>query len=443
MSPASTASDRWCDAHRTNPDYIVFVPSDGDTPAHDTGAVPDRPWDHGNTHFIVTTTPSGTFLATWTQAGDEFHGLDARIVTARSQDRGQTWSRPTVVEVPADDTGTTSVWSFPVVVPHSGRIWLFHHRNTGPVDFDRGMTGVLSWRVSDDDGLTWGDRHDTTIGRGAIDDPTMPSNWVPSGWQAPIVNMRGEVICPMTRWASNAYQCQFEAVTEGQSFNARHHEGWFLRFDNILTIDDPAGLVVSTWPDADHGIQVPHPRDSRLSSAMEPSIQNLSDGRMIAVLRTMTGHIWYSVSTDFGESWSTAETLRFQPDGPPVPHPSAPCPLHKLHDGRFLLFFHNNNGTAHGATGPGDGRARRPLCVSVGREIDNPGGQPIAFGRPHVLADNDYAPTAVAGQSGGMPIYGSFTEYAGDRVLWYPDNTTYLLGKRIPDSFIDDTWLPR
>jgi hypothetical protein len=442
LTAKSTAADRWRDAHRTNPDYVVFIPSDDDTPIHDVGPRPDGPWDNGNTHFIVTVTTTGAFFATWTQACDAFHGLDARVVTARSLDQGRSWSRPTVVEAPPDDSGKTSVWSFPVVVPHSGRIWLFHHRNTGPVDFDRGMTGVLSWRVSDDDGVTWGKRHDTEIGRGAIDDPNMLSSWVPSGWQVPLVNKRGEVICPMTRWASNAHQSQFEKVTSEIGFNLRHHEGWFLRFDNVLTVDDPADLIVTTWPDGDHGIQVPHPRNERLSSAMEPSIQNLSDGRIVAVMRTMTGHIWYSVSADFGESWSPAETLRFQPGGPPIPHPSAPCPLHKLRDGRFLLFFHNNDGTAHGADGPGDGRARRPVCVSVGREIDNPGGQPLVFSRPHVLADNEYAVTAVTGKTGGMPIYGSFTEVGDERVLWYPDNTTYLLGRQIPDHVLEDAWIP-
>ena len=445
MPTTSTAAERWRDAHRTDPDYIVFIPADDDTPAHDTGPRPHGPWDNGNTHFIVTTTTTGAFLATWTQAEDAFHGLNAWVVTARSLDRGRTWSRPTVVEAPPDDSGKTPVWSFPVVVPHSGRVWLFYHRNTGPVDFDRGMTGVLSWRVSDDDGVSWGERHDAVIGRGAIDDPdpAMLSSWVPSGWQAPIVNRRGQVICPMTRWASNAYHGQLETMRPTMGFNDRHHEGWFLRFDNVLTVDDPANLVVTTWPDAEHGIRIPQPRDERISSAMEPSIQNLSDGRIVAVMRTMTGWIWYSVSADFGESWSEPAPLRFQPGGPPIPHPSAPCPLHKLRDGRFLLFFHNNDGTAHGASGPGDGRARRPVCVSVGREIDNPGGQPLVFGRPHVLADNEYAVNAVTGRPGGMPIYGSFTDYAGEQVLWYPDNTTYLLGKRLPEEVLDDAWLPR
>ncbi len=445
MAPASTAADRWADAHVSDPDFVVYIPQDGDTPAHRV-ASENGPWDAGNVHFVVTATTTGALLGTWTQAdANSFHGPNARVVVARSEDRGRTWSRPTVLDGPPEGTEQTAVWSVPVVVPHSGRVWIFYHRNTGPVDFDRGMTGVLSWRVSDDDGHTWGERNDTPIGRGAIDDPdpAMLSSWVTSGWQAPIVTRRGSVLCPITRWAGNAFQGQFETVTPDIGFNERHHEAWFLRFDNVMTVDDPADLTVTTWPDADHGIRVPQLRDPRMSTAMEPSIQPLSDGRIVCVLRTMTGYIWYSVSSDDGQSWSEAEMLRFQPGGPPIPHPSAPCPLYKLRDGRYLLFFHNNDGTANGGTGPGSGESRRPIFVSVGREIDNPGGQPLVFGRPHLIVDNDWATSVTRGRPGGIAAYGSLTDFADEVVLWYGDRMQYLLGRRLTDVMLDDTWLPR
>ena len=445
MAPTSTAADRWVDAHVSDPDFVVYIPQDGDTPAHE--AEPDDgPWDAGNVHFIVTPTTSGAFIGTWTQAGGgSFHGPNARVVVARSADRGRTWSRPTVIDGQPEGTEQTAVWSVPVIVPHSGRIWIFYHRNTGPVDFDRGMTGVLSWRVSDDDGFTWGKRSDTPIRRAAIDDPdpTLLSNWVTSGWQAPIVTARGSVLCPITRWAGNTFQEQFGAETLEMSFNERHHESWFLRFDNVMTVDDPDDLVVTTWPDADHGIRVPAPSDSRMSTAMEPSIQPLSDGRIVCIMRTMTGYIWYSVSDDDGESWREAEMLRFQPGGPPIPHPSSPCPLYKLSDGRYVLVFHNNDGTANGGDGPGSGESRRPVFVSVGREIDNPDGQPLVFGKPHMVVDNNWAQSVIRGKSGGIAPYGSLTDFAGERILWYGDRMTYLLGKRLTDEQLDDSWLPR
>ena len=78
------------------------------------------------------------------------HGPNQRVVVARSKDRGRTWSRPTVVDSPEPGTENIASWSFLVVVAHTSRVYCFYHKNIGVVDFDRGMTGVLAWRVSDD-----------------------------------------------------------------------------------------------------------------------------------------------------------------------------------------------------------------------------------------------------------------------------------------------------
>ncbi len=444
MQQLATAAERWRDATSSGPDYVVYIPTDGDTPEHPAGPVHEYAWDRFNTHFLVTVTTAGTFLANWTQAGDYLHGTDQRVVVARSPDRGRTWSRPTVLDGPDSGAENIASWSFPVIVPHSGRIYSIYHKNPGPVDFDRGMTGVLAWRYSDDDGISWSERYERPIRRAAIDDPDegMFSSFVTPGWQPPIVNRRGQVLCPITRWAGNAFESRFETVTPEIGFNERHHESWFLRFDNILTETDPSKLSITAWPEGDVGLRIPQPRNELLSTAMEPTIQCLSDGRIVCLMRTMTGFIWYSVSEDHGESWRDPEVLRFTPDGPRVPHPSAPCPLYKMQDGRFLLFFHNNDGTAHGGNGPGSGESRRPIYISVGCEIDNPEGQPLAFGRPHMLVDNNYAKSVLTGRPGGMANYGSFTEYGGERVWWYCDRAQYLLGKRISDEMLDGAWLP-
>ena len=439
MEPKTSAADRWQDANRSNPDFVVYIPIGDEAHTHvDESATRDI-YDRDNVSFLVTPTPPGTFLGFWTQA-TRVHGPDQRVVVARSRDRGQTWSRPTVIDGPEKSTEHIASWAFPVVVPHSGRVYCFFHKNVGPVDVDPALTGMLAYRYSDDDGLTWSERFQVSIARSAIDDPNpkMLSNWVPTGWETPIVNARGQVICGFTRWASNAYDYH-----ENSNLRWRHHETWFLRFDNIFTEPDPAKLSVTTLPDAEHGIQVPRPDNSKISVAMEPSIENLSDGRLICLIRTLTGYIWYSISDDFGETWLPAEVLRFVPGGPPVPHPSAPCPLYKLRDGRFVLFFHNNDGTANGGTGPADSRGRRPVWISVAREIHNPGGQPLMFGRPKVLLDNDNAKAIVSERIGGLANYGSFVEYGGLCYWWYADRMHYLLGKIIRDELLDDAWLPR
>lgn len=413
------------EARRTEPDFVVYVPR------REEPCV--APVDRHNVHVIVTPTREGVFLATWTQA-DDLHGPNQRVVLARSHDRGRTWTEPSVIDGPEPGTENIASWSSLVVVPHTGRVYCIYHKNIGVVDFDRGMTGVLAWRISDDEGVTWSDRFQTFIGRAAIDHPDAghPANWVTAGWQAPIVTTRGQVICPITRWASRRYH-------DRKMFSAQHHEGWFLRFDNIMTEPDPSKLAVTTLPQADHGIRIPNPGEPGHSAAMEPAIQSLSDGRILCLLRTMTGSIHYCISCDSGETWSEPDVLRYVPNGPPVLHPNAPCVLAKLRDDRFLLFHHNNDGTANGGSGPADSKSRRPVWVSVGREIDHPGGQPIVFAKPKVFYDNGGESRPYAGS---LALYGSFFEYGEVRYWWYPDAMRFLLGKVVPDELLSGTCLP-
>ena len=47
------------------------------------------------------------------------------------------------------------------------------------------------------------------------------------------------------------------------------------------------------------------------------------------------------------------------------------------------------------------------------------------------------------GVPGGIAAYGSLTDFADEVVLWYGDRMQYLLGRRLTDVMLDDTWLPR
>ena len=343
------------DVLRTAPDYVAYVPRGG--AAND--------WT--NQHFLVVRSWSGAFLAVWTQATFE-NNADQRVVFARSDDGGVTWSEPRVVDGPSGDDGRLASWGFPVLAPELRRVYVFYTKNIGVVDVREDTTGLLAYKYSDDEGATWSERLSLPMERSAISptDPGTPENWI--CYQTPILNPRGEVTAGFTRWAGTEYH------SESHLFQ-RHSECWFLRFDNILTEADPARLRVSTWPRAPHGIRVPKPGDPEHSIAQEPAIQNLPDGRMICLMRTLTGFVWWFVSDDAGESWSEAEVLRFASDGRPVPHPISPCPLYRLSDGRYLLIFHNNTGTANGAEGPHDSkRNRRPAWFSIGRVRDSAEG---------------------------------------------------------------------
>lgn len=411
------------DALLSRPDFVCYIP-------HDPEGM-----DATNQHFLVVPTPERTFLAFWTQASEE-NAPDQRVVMSRSEDQGRTWTAPRVLAGdPSGKTGRLASWQFPVVVPHSGRVYLFWNQNVGVVDAREDTTGALAYRWSDDDGRTWSDPHTVHIRKSAIShpDPAMPENWVV--YQCPIITRRGEVMVGFTRWASR------EVQPEGGLFD-RDSEIWFLRFDNILSEPDPTKLKVTTLPDGDTGIRVPRPEMPAVSVAQEPTFQELSDGRMICVMRTRTGFLFYALSSDGGHSWSEARPLRYAPDGPELRQPLASCPLYKLSDGRFLQVFHNNSGDANDGRSVSDSRRnRRPVFLAVGRELDHP-DHPIMFTRPRLLADN-------GGAAGGprdhtqIGTYPSLFEFEGKVYFWYPDRKHYLLGKYLTPGLLDDSGLPK
>ena len=407
---------------RTDPDRVAYVPLGGNTD------------DATNQHFLVIPSTSGRFLAVWTQSSRE-NNPDQRVVFAYSDDHGHAWTTPVVLDGPDGNDDRIASWGFPILAPDLGRLYIFYNKNIGAVDVREDTTGTLSFKYSDDDGKTWSDRHEAPIERSAISstDPAMPENWI--CYQTPIQGPDGNVLCGFTRWACNSFH------SESHLFQ-RHSECCFLRFENILTEFDPARLEVTTWPNAPHGIRVPKPGDPEHSVAQEPSIQNLPDGRIICLMRSVTGYIWWSVSSDAGETWSDAEQLRFEPGGASIPNPISPCPLYRLGDGRYALIFHNNVGTANGGDGPADAqRNRRPAWLSIGQTIDNPGGQPLAFGEPEVLADSDGVPvmldpsrrlrTHQSVAQTQIATYGSLFEFQDDTYWWYPDRKHFLVGKLI------------
>ena len=157
-------------------------------------------------------------------------------------------------------------------------------------------------------------------------------------------------------------------------------------------------------------------------------------------MRTVTGRIWHTVSQDDGASWRPAEMLRYRDDGAEVLHPKSPCPLYGLQDGRFLLFYHNHDGTGYGARGPWDMDARRPLFMAVG-EFRPDAYQPIWFSKPKLLMDTEAVPAGPQ-QLIWLAMYASLTERAGQRILWYTDRKHFVLGKHITDEALADMHAP-
>jgi hypothetical protein len=411
---------------RTDPDYVTYVPE----------AVDGR--DAENQHFIVRVTPRGTFLAIRTQASIEAAG-DQRVVSARSTDQGETWSEPVEVDGPDDqDDGGMASWGFPVLAPGvtddgGDRIYCLYVKNVGVNDSRAADTGALRYRYSEDDGRSWSDEtFDLTIEPCAISNPNpdVPESWIV--YQQPTVLDDGTVLAPFTHWASDA--CDVD-LTSSDMFN-RHSEVRFLRFENIREVSDPSAVTVTTWPDADHGLQVPHPERPGISVAQEPTAKHLPDGRLICALRTLQGQVYFALSDDDGRTWDTPRPLCYGPDedDQPIENPIAPCPLYETADDRLLLVFYNNDGTGHGAAGPTDTeRNRTPAWYTVGEYVDHP-SHPVRFDKPRILVDNGFQSLGAEHNTRQTATYTSFFEQDGRAYFWYPDGKYFLLGKDISDE---------
>jgi hypothetical protein len=396
--------------------------------------------DHTNQHFNVVATPTGAFLATWT-SGTRESAPDQRVVFSRSTDRGKTWTAPKTIDGPKPDdpagTGLAS-WQFLIVCRHAvpggiTRIWCFYNKNIGIDDARTADTGVLRGRYSDDDGVSWSEEtHDYPIGPNALSnpDPRIPHTWIV--YQNPTVTPEGVVLAGFTRWASNA-------VDPNVGMFERASEPCFLRFENILTEPDPKKLVVTTWPQSPHGLLVPNPFRPGIYTAQEPTVQAFSDGRLICVMRTLQGRIYFALSEDDGRSWDEPRPLCYEPGGQPVLNPMAPCPLYKLRDGRYLLVFYNNDGSGHGGRGPTDSaNVRNPAWITVGREIRGERDQPIRFGPPNVFASTKWTPVSGTDTGTQVATYCSLVEDRGERILFYPDRKHFLLARHLTDEWLAD-----
>jgi hypothetical protein len=386
-----------------------------------------------NEHFQVVALGSDQLLASWTAWGPNLGFL--RVALARSEDGGQTWSEPVILDGPGSGDNRSAFWAVPLVTA-SGRLYIIYGKSTGVVDRSQSDTAIMVCRYSDDAGQTWSQPVRLPFRRSPIDHPdtAIPSNWI--AWRQPEFDSAGRALVTFTRWASPRAD-----VPLAKSYSQCE----LMRFENLSERPEPEDIQITWLPEGDP-ITVPSDADPAASFAQEASVVPLPDERLFMVMRTDRGQIWYTMSDDAGKTWRATEPLRYQDDGRFVLQPVSPAPLFRLRDGRFLLLFNNNDGLALGATQRWDPkvRNRRPAYLSVG--AFRPGAhQPVWFSPPRMFIDNDAVPIDIIGNVPryDAAAYPSFTEGSGERVLWYPDRKHFLLGKRIPDVFLNGMQVPR
>ena len=404
-------TDEW---KRTSPDYVVYLPQQFISE------------DTDNVHFLVTTTPKGDLLGVWTQSIYE-GGSNTSVVVARSIDGGETWSQPTEIDGPNDHRYHIAQYGFPIV-SRSGRIYVFYNKHIGITDLGH-VTGIMKCCYSDDDGHTFTPPVEVPFNRQPWDhpDPNVPPSWI--AWCNAVRDSEGKWIQPFTRAPnpmSSYYPTGYTYGGAGPSFLE------MMRFDNLDEGPAPEDIKITWLPN--------EPVASRPNGSIEPIIVNLPDNRLFMNFRTSVGSIWYTVSDDNGNTWREAEPMLYQDGGERVLHPASPCPLWLLNDGRYLLQYHNIDGTASNGPQPLWARPygfnRRSMFIAVG-EFRPDSHQPIWFSQGKRIADTDGVSAGPQGRN-DCGTYGSLTEKDGKRILWYPDRKHFLLGKLIPDELLAD-----
>jgi len=432
-----TIGDPAVEWKRSRPDVVVYLPKGGDRN------------DQDNEHFLVFPSPKGGLRAMWTQSSVEAYG-DNHIVLARSDD-SLTWSEPQfVVGTRKGERTPQASWGFPVY-SRRGRLYCLYCQDSPSEARDsRGRTlkmndiGVL---YSDDDGQNWKKGADVPWPKSEYDHPDGIGpfwNWIV--WQTPMRDSKGRWLAGYSYWVSPSKRADTPQGFWDQDVGIK-----FMRFDNIDEAPDPKDLKITHLMLEGKGLTVPTPIKAGLSDAMEPSLVLLPDKRLFMTIRTATGQIWYSVSTDDGESWRTPEVMRYRDGGDPINQPHAPCPIYPQEDGRFLLVFHNNPGRLgrFNQLAPPEAwkglnhwsHVRRPAFISVG-EYRRGAKQPVWFSQPRQILDTD---GVIVGpkKTAEIATYTSFTVFKGKRTLWYPDRKYYLLGKFITDEMLAGLTVPR
>jgi len=269
-------------------------------------------------------------ICTWTTGGFTEPAPGNFTMITRSHDNGATWSTPEVLfRHPTRGLFTTELF-----VPRAGEV----HAFLQTYGFGAWMCRLDSYRaVSRDGGRTWegphsipGGVHNVWVNQGIVHSSgrwVIPVSWtelIGDEWAEPHVG-RAPVEARAGRRAVPQVELPYGADSRlrqkaGNAWAERNH-----RYVCGAILSDDEGETFRLRG---------YIRGGRHGWLMEPKIIELSDGRIVMLIRSQhDGRLWRSDSGDGGETWS--------PAGPTdIPNPSAKVKLLKSRDGRIFL-IHN------------------------------------------------------------------------------------------------------
>ncbi|MBK8090496.1 MAG: exo-alpha-sialidase [Verrucomicrobiaceae bacterium] len=202
----------------------------------------------------------GTLFAAWSQfyGGAEDHAA-ARIVAVKSTDGGRTWGSPTTIQ---ENHGGANVMSVSLLRSASGDVLFFYLIKNSLSDLKAYV------RRSKDDTQSWSE-------------PTLitpePGYHVMNN--ARIIQLRsGRLLAPISTCGT--------VFAKGDPFRT------------VVYRSDDDGR---TWQRGRTLVSAPK------RGAMEPGLIEMKDGRVMQIIRTQTGYIWHSYSSDGGDTWTEAQ----------------------------------------------------------------------------------------------------------------------------------------
>ncbi|MFM8618940.1 MAG: sialidase family protein [Opitutaceae bacterium] len=284
-----------------------------------------------NTEADVLVRRDGSLLVAWSDfyAGSR-DDAPARISAAVSTDGGRSWAPRFTLQ---ENTGGANVMSVSFVRSRTGDVLFFYLQKNSLTDLKAYV------RRSTDDARTWGAPVLVTAD---------PGYHVMNN--ARVIQLRsGRLLAPV---ASTK-----QVWTKNDDFRTSVH----------LSDDDGR-----TWRRGRTLLSAPK------RGAMEPGLVELRDGRVMQIIRTQTGFIWRSFSSDGGDTWTDAAPWDIE-------SPESPATLAALPGGDWLLVWNpkvawgNPEKTVLGAN---HGGARTPLAAMVS------GDEGRTWGRPRNLEGN-------------------------------------------------------
>ncbi|MDH4116015.1 MAG: glycoside hydrolase [Acidimicrobiia bacterium] len=270
-------------------------------------------------------------------------GPGLQLFSTRSFDAGRTWTRPAAIETPERQShdGYQLVHRRP---DGSERIFVFYGWNVGShppgetlkrtdMQLDEGYW----FRVSDDAGLTWGDRRYLIPVRRTSIDTTNP-------WSGSTMGM---YLCDKPSVIGGTVYMAFQKTPDGAGETAGS-EVFLLRSADLLTVDDPAEARWETLPNGDLGLSAP---EGELGE--EPHVLAVGD-RLLVLWRTEMGKIAAASSDDGGETFGASFWLSYEGSeqgGHPLKNPRGSITPHRLERpspsglAAYVMLFYNNGRT--------------------------------------------------------------------------------------------------